>query len=173
MRRDFTYVDDIVEGVVAHFRPPARGNPSGAGRPDPGRSRAPYGSTTSEQRTRRLMDMIGASNGPWDARRQGISADADGRRPPRDLRDVSDLVRDAGFHREPRLNSACSASWHGISNFSVSRRSPLKHAGGRTDRIVTATVPPSCDAPDPARVQGARWTAGGQRHHPGTALTSD
>ena len=43
MRRDFTYIDDIVEGVVrVTFKPPAA-NPSWDGNnPDPGTSRAPY-----------------------------------------------------------------------------------------------------------------------------------
>jgi UDP-glucuronate 4-epimerase len=43
MERDFTYIDDVVEGVVRVLARPAQGDASWAGdRPDPGTSRAPY-----------------------------------------------------------------------------------------------------------------------------------
>ena len=43
MRRDFTYIDDIVEGVVRVTDQPARPNPQWSGdAPDPGTSAAPY-----------------------------------------------------------------------------------------------------------------------------------
>ena len=43
MRRDFTYIDDIVEGVVRVIDKPAQSNPDWTGdRPDPGTSAAPY-----------------------------------------------------------------------------------------------------------------------------------
>lgn len=43
MRRDFTYIDDIVEGIVRVIDNPAKGNEFWTGKhPDPGTSRAPY-----------------------------------------------------------------------------------------------------------------------------------
>ncbi len=43
MQRDFTYIDDIVEGVVRVIERPARPNPQWSGdNPDPGSSYAPY-----------------------------------------------------------------------------------------------------------------------------------
>lgn len=43
MQRDFTYVDDIVEGVVRLTRHPAQSNPNWSGKnPDPATSPAPY-----------------------------------------------------------------------------------------------------------------------------------
>jgi UDP-glucuronate 4-epimerase len=43
MQRDFTYVDDVVEGVVRILARPPVPNPAWSGdRPDPGTSRAPY-----------------------------------------------------------------------------------------------------------------------------------
>jgi UDP-glucuronate 4-epimerase len=43
MRRDFTYIDDIVEGIVRITDQPAAANPQwDAGQPDPGSSSAPY-----------------------------------------------------------------------------------------------------------------------------------
>lgn len=42
-RRDFTYIDDIVEGVVRVLDQPAAGNPDWSGdNPDPATSKAPY-----------------------------------------------------------------------------------------------------------------------------------
>ncbi|MBN2829672.1 MAG: NAD-dependent epimerase/dehydratase family protein, partial [Candidatus Cloacimonetes bacterium] len=43
MRRDFTYIDDIVEGIVRVILNPAKPNPDWSGlTPDPGSSKAPY-----------------------------------------------------------------------------------------------------------------------------------
>jgi UDP-glucuronate 4-epimerase len=43
MKRDFTYIDDIVKGVIKVLDRPYGGDPSWDGRkPDPSRSRAPY-----------------------------------------------------------------------------------------------------------------------------------
>ncbi len=43
MQRDFTYIDDIVEGVVRVMKRPAQPNPGWSGdNPDPGSSYAPY-----------------------------------------------------------------------------------------------------------------------------------
>ncbi|MBI9015970.1 MAG: NAD-dependent epimerase [Phycisphaerae bacterium] len=43
MKRDFTYVDDIVEGVTRVIDNPFPGNPNWSGmKPDPGSSKAPY-----------------------------------------------------------------------------------------------------------------------------------
>lgn len=43
MKRDFTYIDDIVQGVIKVLDRPCSGDPSWDGKnPDPSRSRAPY-----------------------------------------------------------------------------------------------------------------------------------
>ena len=43
MRRDFTYVDDVVEAVVRLIDRPAAGDPAWSGdQPDPSRSSAPW-----------------------------------------------------------------------------------------------------------------------------------
>src|SRR6202049_2040970 len=43
MRRDFTYVDDVVEAVVRLIERPPQGDPNWSGRsPDPASSRAPW-----------------------------------------------------------------------------------------------------------------------------------
>ncbi len=62
MRRDLTYVDDIVEGVVRVIDKPAAGAPDWSGRaPDPSRSPAPYRVyNLGNGRPVGLMDMIAA-----------------------------------------------------------------------------------------------------------------
>jgi len=43
MRRDFTYIDDVVEGLTRVLSMPPTGNPNWDGaKPDPGSSKAPY-----------------------------------------------------------------------------------------------------------------------------------
>jgi UDP-glucuronate 4-epimerase len=43
MKRDFTYIDDIVTGVIKVLDQPPKGDPEWSGKdPDPSRSRAPY-----------------------------------------------------------------------------------------------------------------------------------
>lgn len=62
MKRDFTYIDDIVEGIVRVINRPPAGDPGwSADDPDPGSSRAPYkiyniGNSSPVQ----LMDYISA-----------------------------------------------------------------------------------------------------------------
>jgi UDP-glucuronate 4-epimerase len=62
MRRDFTYIDDIVEGVVRVADAIPEGNPSWSGaEPDPGTSRAPYRVfNIGNSEPVALMDMIAA-----------------------------------------------------------------------------------------------------------------
>lgn len=52
-RRDFTYIDDIVEGIIRTLDNPAKPNPEWTGKlPDPGTSKAPWGSTISATKSR-------------------------------------------------------------------------------------------------------------------------
>ena len=99
MRRDFTYIDDIVEGVVRASRAHRRAQPAWDGaHPDPGSSTAPY----------RLYN-IGNSE-PVDLMRFIATLEAAlGRKAKIELRpmqpgdvpatyaDVADLARDVGF----------------------------------------------------------------------------
>lgn len=99
MRRDFTYIDDIVEGIVRTLDRPPKGDPTWSGEtPDPGSSRAPYkiyniGNGSPVE----LMDFIRALE-----RALGIEAKIDYQ--PMQLGDVpatwadcSDLKRDTGY----------------------------------------------------------------------------
>jgi len=99
MSRDFTYVDDIVEGVVRVIDRPPRPDPSWSGDdPDPGTSRAPYrvyniGNSepvelpvlieTLERELGRRAEKVYLPMQPGDV--------------PATYADVSDLERDFGF----------------------------------------------------------------------------
>ena len=63
-RRDFTYIDDIVEGVIRILDRPAQGNSDwNSDQPDPGTSRAPWrvynigNNLTMRQRVSRLVRL--------------------------------------------------------------------------------------------------------------------
>ena len=99
MRRDFTYVDDIVEGVIRVLDRPATENPEWSGdEPDSATSNAPY----------RLYN-IGNSNWVELDRYISVLEDALGRKAQRNplplqpgdvpdtFADVDDLVRDLGY----------------------------------------------------------------------------
>ncbi|MDD2767609.1 MAG: NAD-dependent epimerase [Methylococcus sp.] len=98
-RRDFTYIDDIVEGVVQTLDKIAAPNPQWSGdEPDPGTSRAPY----------RLYNI--GNNEPVELLRFiGVLEDCLGRKAEMNLlpmqdgdvpdtyADVEDLMRDTGY----------------------------------------------------------------------------
>ncbi len=99
MRRDFTYVDDVVESVVRLIERPAAPDPSWSGdRPDPSRSAAPW----------RIYNI--GNNQPTDVPHVvDLLEKALGRTAPREMlpmqpgdvpatyADVDDLMRDVGF----------------------------------------------------------------------------
>jgi len=68
MQRDFTYIDDIVEGIVRVLDNPPAGNPNWSGKaPDPGTSVAPYKVyNIGNSKPVKLMDFIEAiEEVPW------------------------------------------------------------------------------------------------------------
>jgi len=99
MQRDFTYIDDIVEGVVRVMERPAEPNGEWQGsKPDPGTSYAPYriyniGNNNPVQ----LMDFIGAIEKALgrEARKEMLPLQQGD--VPATYADIDDLVRDAGF----------------------------------------------------------------------------
>ena len=112
MRRDFTYVDDIVEGVIRVADHTATSNSNwSSDRPDPGTSAAPY----------RLYNI--GNHDPVDLMRMiEILEDCLGKRAeknflpmqpgdvPATFADVEDLSRDVNFHPKTPLET-------GIANF--------------------------------------------------------
>jgi UDP-glucuronate 4-epimerase len=100
MRRDFTYIDDIVEGVVRISDRPATASPAWNGdTPDPATSSAPYRLyNIGNNEPAELMDFIGAlerSLGKIAEKRFLPMQPGD---VPATSADIDDLVRDAGFH---------------------------------------------------------------------------
>ena len=99
MQRDFTYIDDIVEGVVRVMAQPAKPNSDWRGdHPDPGTSYAPYriyniGNNNPVQ----LMDFIGAVEKALgkEARKEMLPLQQGD--VPATYADIDDLIRDAGF----------------------------------------------------------------------------
>jgi len=99
MRRDFTYVDDIVEGVVRVLRQPAAPNPAwSAAQPDSATSRAPYRlyniGNHSPVELGRFIEIIEENLGKKAVKNLLPLQPGD---VPMSFADVSDLTRDTGF----------------------------------------------------------------------------
>ena len=100
MRRDFTYVGDIVEGVVRVSDRPAAPNPDwDSANPDPASSSAPYRLyNIGNNQPTPLMDFISALEQELGMTAEKIYAPMQMGDVPETSADVSDLVRDTGFH---------------------------------------------------------------------------
>jgi len=100
-RRDFTYVDDIVEGVIRILDRPAPSNPQWSGaQPDPGTSPAPWrvyniGNNSPVE----LMDYIGAIEKALGIKAQAQYLPLQDGDVPNTYADVDDLV--AQFNYKP------------------------------------------------------------------------
>jgi UDP-glucuronate 4-epimerase len=102
-RRDFTYIDDIVEGVVRVLDKPAAPNPKWTGRsPDPGSSKAPWRLyNIGNQTPVALLDFVAALESAFGVKAKkeflpmqtGDVADT--------CADVADLIADFGY--KPRV----------------------------------------------------------------------
>lgn len=99
MRRDFTYVDDIVEGVVRVMDRTAEPNPSWDGaKPDPGTSKAPFKIyNIGNNQPVELMDMIGAVESALGREAEKNFMPMQPGDVPATYADVDDLVQDVGF----------------------------------------------------------------------------
>ena len=102
MRRDFTYIDDIVEGVVRVADRPAQPNPAwSSDRPDPGTSAAPYRvyniGNNHPVELLRLIEVLEEALGRQAEKNLLPIQPGD---VPATFADVDDLVRDAGFKPE-------------------------------------------------------------------------
>ncbi|HEY3281743.1 MAG TPA: NAD-dependent epimerase [Armatimonadota bacterium] len=99
MRRDFTYVDDIVEGVVRVLDRVPEGNPDWSGDdPDPATSRAPYRAynigNNQPVELLRFIEVLEECLGKPAIKRMLPIQPGD---VPETCADVSDLMRDTGF----------------------------------------------------------------------------
>ena len=105
MLRDFTYVDDIVEGVVRVNDNPPQGNPNWSGmKPDPGTAMAPYAVyNIGNNSPVKLLDFISIIE-----KELGLKADKNllPLQPgdvPQTYADVKDLIDNLGYKPETSL----------------------------------------------------------------------
>ena len=99
MRRDFTYVDDVVEAVVRLIDRPATGDPSWSGdRPDPSRSAAPWRiyniGNNQPVDVPHVVDLLEKALGQSAKREMAPMQPGD---VPATYADVDELMRDVGF----------------------------------------------------------------------------
>lgn len=99
MRRDFTYVDDVVEAVARMVERPPQGNAAWSGaRPDPGSSKAPWriyniGNSKPEE----LMHVVALLEHGLGREAQKVLLPMQPGDVPETFADVADLARDFGF----------------------------------------------------------------------------
>jgi UDP-glucuronate 4-epimerase len=107
MKRDFTYVDDIVEGVLRVTDRVAQPNPAWSGaKPDPGTSKAPYRIyNIGNNNPVELMHLIGCleQNLGIIAKKNFLPMQAGD--VPATYADVDDLVQDCGFKPETTIEA--------------------------------------------------------------------
>ena len=99
MRRDFTYIDDIVEGVVRVSAKTAAPNPDWTGTdPDPGTSRVPYRLyNIGNNQPVELLDLIRTLEDCLGRKAQMNLMPMQPGDVPATFADIDDLVRDVGF----------------------------------------------------------------------------
>lgn len=99
MRRDFTYVDDIVEGILRLAERPATPDPSWSGAaPDPGTSAAPYRLyNIGNGEPVDLLAMIAMLEEKLGRKAERILMPMQPGDVPETCADIGDLARDAGF----------------------------------------------------------------------------
>lgn len=99
MQRDFTYIDDIVEGVVRVLDRVPSGNSNWDGaKPDPGTSRAPYRIyNIGNHRPVELLYLIELLEGALGRRAERRLLPMQPGDVPATFADIEDLARDTGF----------------------------------------------------------------------------
>ncbi len=99
MRRDFTYIDDVIEGLVRVVDRPPGGEPGWSGRtPDPSRSKAPYRIyNIGYGRPVGLMELIQALERALGRKAEMNFLPIQPGDVPATWADISDLERDFGF----------------------------------------------------------------------------
>ena len=107
MKRDFTYIDDIVEGVVRVMGRPPQPNPSwDANRPDPGTSYTAYKIyNIGNNQPVELTDFIAAIEAAVGKTARKEMREMQAGDVPATYADIDDLVRDVGFRPDTPLET--------------------------------------------------------------------
>ncbi len=107
MQRDFTYIDDIIEGVVRVMAKPAAPNPDWRGdAPDPGTSYAPYRNyNIGNNSPVELMHYIEVIEGALGKTAEKVFLDLQPGDVPATYADVDALVSDVGFKPETSIET--------------------------------------------------------------------
>ncbi|MEN8782486.1 MAG: NAD-dependent epimerase/dehydratase family protein, partial [Desulfobacterales bacterium] len=105
MKRDFTYIDDIVEGVVRVMgRPPQPNTNWDANRPDPGTSYTAYKIyNIGNNQPVELTDFIAAIEAAVGKTARKEMREMQAGDVPATYADIDDLVRDVGFRPDTPL----------------------------------------------------------------------
>jgi len=112
MQRDFTYIDDIVEGVIRTLDHTAESNPRWTGeKPDPGTSKAPWrvyniGNASPVD----LMEYISSIEDALDKKAEKNFLPMQPGDVPATFADVEDLVNDVGYRPNTSIQQ-------GVANF--------------------------------------------------------
>jgi UDP-glucuronate 4-epimerase len=122
MRRDFTYIDDIVGGIRALAERPAAPNPAWSGEaPDPGTSTAPYRVyNIGNNEPVALMEMIALLEQALGRQAEKVLLPMQPGDVPATYADIDDLVRDSGFRPTTPLKIGIERfvdwyrSYHGV-----------------------------------------------------------
>ena len=112
MQRDFTYIDDIVEGVIRVNDNPPKGNPAWSGKqPDPSSSKAPYKIyNIGNNNPVKLMDFIEAIEKKLGKKAKKNMLPLQPGDVPSTYADVKDLVEDLDYKPSTSIQE-------GINNF--------------------------------------------------------
>ncbi len=107
MKRDFTYIDDIVEGVIRVMARLPESNPKWSGdAPDPGSSYAPYKLyNIGNNNPVELMEFIAAIEKALGKKAKKEFLDLQPGDVPATYADIDDLIKDVGFKPETPIET--------------------------------------------------------------------
>ncbi|MCR9014054.1 NAD-dependent epimerase [Aquiflexum gelatinilyticum] len=116
MKRDFTYIDDIVEGIIRVADRPAKPNPEWTGQdPDPGSSYAPFKVyNIGNSQPVELMDYIGALEKAMGKEAIKNMLPLQPGDVPSTYADVTDLKRDTGYQPQTSVEDGVAkfVAWY-------------------------------------------------------------
>lgn len=116
MKRDFTYIDDIVEGIIRVADRPAKPNPEWTGQdPDPGSSYAPFKVyNIGNSQPVELMDYIGALEKALGKEAIKNMLPLQPGDVPATYADVTDLKRDTGYQPQTSVEEGVAkfVAWY-------------------------------------------------------------